>query len=250
MATTDKLAIPTTELTALAITTEQLTNIREAIADIGADSFTAFDLARIKVPAGGATSWELPDGEPAKFLDAVIIAAQRARQYYPKVDADGAAPAGVPPTCASSDGITGHGAPGGTCATCPLAAFGEGAPPCKERRHCLLVIGGSILPVFLNLPPASLKALKQYQLQELVSKHQLKASQVITRIGLVSDKNANQQVYSRATFTMLEKLSPEQCAVAAQYAAAMQGLLSTLAFAPEGAPVPVSELSVDDYVTG
>ncbi len=246
MATQDKLA-KAVEITALTITPEALSGVQEAIAEIGADDISVFNLARVKVPSSGATTWEVPGLEPTKALDAVVIAAQTARQYYAQAAGDEGALSGTPPDCASADGIVGHGAPGGTCATCPLGQFG-GA--CKKRKHCLLLIEGSILPVFLNLPPGSLGNLRDYQLQELVGRQGGKRLvQVVTRIGLESTKNPQGQPYSKATFALLEVLDPARAAVAEQYAVAMQGLLTSLAFVAEDAPVPVSELAVDDYVT-
>lgn len=243
---TDKLA-KVTEITALSITPEALAGVREAIAEIGADDISVFNLTRVKVPSSGATTWEVPSLEPTKTLDAVIIAAQTARQYYEKAAGDEGTVSGTPPDCASADGVTGHGSPGGACATCPLAAFGGG---CKKRKHCLLLIEGSILPVFLNLPPGSLGNLRDYQLQELVGRQGGKRLvQVVTRIGLEATKNPQGQPYSKATFALIEVLDSARAAVAEQYAGAMVGLLTSLAFAAEDAPVPVSTLNVDDYVT-
>lgn len=88
---------------------------------------TEVNYLRVKIPSGGATSFEIPDSlnpeetNPAKVLTGIIVAQHKANSYWP--DGDGM---GNPPTCSSSDGKTGEGNSGGACSGCALNEWGSG----------------------------------------------------------------------------------------------------------------------------
>jgi hypothetical protein len=231
---TDKLAI-------LANPDDTMLAMRTAMEALEGESLSPWDLPEITVPAGGGTTWELStvDGEISeKEVTAVILDSQRVRQYYATKFDGGSAP----PDCASPDGVTGIGSPGGDCASCPLAQWGSAennSQACGERRHVLLLTAHSNLPVFFNVPPSSLKALKKYLLG-LAGAGQSYWT-VTTKITLVKAKSATGIEYSQAVFTRVAPLDAKQAAVAAEYRATVRWLLSRRI---ADAPPPVN---VDDF---
>lgn len=147
------------------------TDVSELLeANMGGGDFGPRNLTQVKVPAGGGMTWAVPhpDGEQDfRELTGVILFAQNTRAYYSSGVGEG--PAG-PPDCASDDGITGVGTPGGTCATCPLAQFGSavrnGQPAagqaCGSKKLLYLLLPDRILPVVVSAPATSLKAIQAY----------------------------------------------------------------------------------------
>jgi len=252
MVATDKLAKPFETKIAILNDPEGVgANVRDAIEALDGEELSPWDLPEVSIPAGGGTTWELNTIEgdvSTKNLDVVIVDIQRVRYYYAQ-DYDGS---NTPPDCASGDGLVGIGTPGGDCTTCPLAAWGSGddktnAQACNERRHMLLLSEFSTLPLFLNLPPSGLKALKRY-VTGLMGAGK-KPWAVLTRITLEKAKNSAGIEYSRAKFEVVGSLAPEQVAIAEGYREMMKGLLSRRV---SDAPRPMAEIdtiNVDDYVT-
>src|SRR4051794_22747688 len=90
--------------------------------NLGGQEIGEFDLPRVKVPAGGGRTWEIPslggfDSEP--ILSGIVVHFKLTRAYGPTRDTSNS-----PPACRSENGIVGIGDPGGHCKTCPLAQFG------------------------------------------------------------------------------------------------------------------------------
>ena len=87
--------------------------------NLGGDQINASDLDRVKVPSGGALSFEIPDvNEPdgvstSKTIEGVIVAHKSVRAYWSKSldEGDGS----QPPDCYSDDAVSGIGEPGGKC---------------------------------------------------------------------------------------------------------------------------------------
>ena len=246
MSTNDKLAKPL-EFGLLSAGPEQMAQMKELVADAVADDVTQFDLPEIKVPAGGGTSWEVPTlsgDEAVKSLRCVILCAQKVRQYY----ADEFSGESVPPDCASSDGCTGQGSPGGDCASCPLAHWGSGTnggQACSERRHMMLLRDDAALPVFLNLPPSSLRAFKKFRALLLGAMTPLHG--VVVELGLVKAKSNTGIEYSQVTFTAAGKLDPEATAHAAELRDVFAAMLTARMDAP-AAPDPAAAVNVDDFI--
>ena len=139
----------------------------EAIADGETVSFT--NLQRIRWPAGGATTWELPGDETGKALDCVIIERKPVKGWW-KEPFSGT---GAPPDCTAGDNI--HGVPisiqvqqefgvGGECAQCPMNEWGSARGPdgeqrrgkaCRQITRLFLICGTEQMPVLLNVPPSS-----------------------------------------------------------------------------------------------
>lgn len=160
-----------------------VTNVEQAFAalranlggDGGSGAISLWDLDRVKVPAGGGISWEIPqaDGETqvSKTFKGIIVGWTEGRSFFAGKYTPGEA---SPPDCTSIDGIEGDGEPGGLCAQCPNAKWGsatgaDGKPSrgqsCRTQRSLFVLIPGSILPIVLTVPPTSLKDCRKYFLR-------------------------------------------------------------------------------------
>lgn len=197
--------------------------LREALAEnLGGAGLSPFDLDKVSIPSGGGLSWSIPtlDGETqSKELLGIIVHVQNARAFWTGEFTGGQ----LPPDCVSDDAVTGFGNPGGECAKCPNAQFGSDSrqrgQACKLIQRMFLLRPGDNLPIVVNLPPGSLKGAKKYLLR-LVSAGQ-KASGVVTRLTLEKDKNQDGITFSRAVFSMVGKLEPDQAAAARAYGQAL-----------------------------
>ena len=192
-----------------------------------------FDFDELKIPAGGAQNWAIEDetGEEktAKTIDGILVATQRVRAYY----AEGFSGESKPPDCYSPNASDGIGAPGGTCADCPFSQWGSavnekgeasGGQACSERRHCLILLPDSVLPMFLDVPPTSVKAIKQYGFR--LGGKGVRTNAVLTQFGLEKGKSGSFE-YSKLTLKNLGPLPPELAARIADYSGRMQALLQT-----------------------
>jgi hypothetical protein len=194
-------------------------NIGELLGDMLApgEQLGAGDLPRIKVPGAGGQAWELPDGEPTKELQGIIIHRAVVRAFWTENFA--AHGGGNPPDCSSSDGIRGEGLygvmdgiesnsnPGGLCKGCPMNVYGtavgdDGKPSeakaCREITRLFLMLPDSVLPVVVSLPPSSFKIAKQYAVNLGAMGTPLYAA--VTGISLVQMKSGGNITYSQAAF--------------------------------------------------
>jgi hypothetical protein len=222
---------PKLDISNYAIFRPDLPSIGEIVQENLGGSIKLSDLSRIKVPAGGATTWSIPDVEAeggereTKEVVGVIVHHQLTRSYW----VGDFAGDGTPPECFSSDGITGVGNPGGACARCPFAEFGskgEGQA-CKTNQVLFIVTEEGLLPLVLRVPPASLKAFRSYA-ASLIGKG-ARLREVLTRFTL--EKTA----YGEIKFGIAQRLDPDQKQAVAAYAAAIRGPLSAIAALPESA---------------
>lgn len=208
------------------------------IADnLGGQDLTEFDLARVKVPSGGATTWEIPSlggMEPAKTLSGIVVHWKLTRAYWAP-DAD----SGTPPACRSDDAITGVGEPGGSCKTCPLAQFGtavddKGQPApgqaCNAKEIWFMLRPGSYLPIVVALPATSLKAAKNYRVSQLASAG-IRLPSVVTEITLTPSKNAKGDSYATVVPSVGGMLDPDEAARAMAYAAELRPIFDAAAAA-------------------
>lgn len=167
---------------------------------------------RVKIPAGGATMYELPgeeadEPEAVKEFSAVILYHHPVLQYYKEKYTGGS----NPPDCGSFDGVTGEGEPGGVCAKCPLNQFGSGennAKACKNRRRMFLLREGELFPLILSLPTGSMKEFSRY-IKRLLSKGK-KSNMVVTRFSLKKATNSSGIAYSQAQFAVDRTLTAEE----------------------------------------
>jgi hypothetical protein len=169
---------------------------------------------RVKIPAGGATAFELPtegeDTEMVKEFSAVILNHHPLNAFYEtKYTGDS-----NPPDCGSFDGRFGKDNPGGDCATCPHNQYGtgeNGSKACKNKRRVYILREGEVFPLLLTLPTGSLKAFTKY-LKTQLSKGRA-SSGIVTRFALKKVTNAGGIAYSQATFTFDRALTTEEYAL-------------------------------------
>ena len=168
---------------------------------------------RIKIPAGAATTFEIPDGDEedgvrtAKDITGVILLHHPAFAYYMRKYTGGS----NPPDCGSFDGKLGVGNPGGSCATCPYNQFGSGegkSKACKNRRMLYILPEGEYFPMTLSLPTGSLRSFTTYVKHQLSKGRSL--SGIVTKITLKKAVNDNGIAFSQAVFTRVRDLTPEE----------------------------------------
>lgn len=183
--------------------------LQKRIADNIGGALSFSDLLRIKVPAGGATSWETVDPltgevEPVKHIQGIVVLWQMQRAYW-KI------PYGTPgqtgdnsPDCVSVDAQVGQGAPGGDCLKCPLAKFGTATnkdgsagdgQACTQTMTVFVVRPRSLLPVILRVPPSSLQNMRRLFVG--LTESDLHYRDIVVEFGLEKVDNAAGLAYSR-----------------------------------------------------
>jgi hypothetical protein len=201
------------------------------LANLAGDEVGIGDLDRVKVPAGGGTTWTVQgiDGEKqVKFLEGIIVHVARRRAYW-----ESANPTGEQPDCSSTDCITGVGDPGGPCMSCPLNQFGTAVKQgggsgsgrgkaCKESTLLFLLRPGANLPEVVVVPPGSLKPVKQYRL-----KLTLPYFSAITRLELEKVSNKDGIAYARIKPTLVGQLPPDSAAQVRNFAQALTGIFNS-----------------------
>ena len=186
---------------------------------------------RIKVGAGGSTTFELPgDGEEpdvVKSISCVILHQHPANVYYREAFHGG----NLPPECSSVDGITGLGNPGGDCARCPYNQFGSdgNGKACKNRRVLYCLREGEVFPMILNLPVGSVKEFTNY-VKRLLTKGR-KLGQVVTRLGVKRATSKDGIAYSQVTFSMERLLDAGEKDVVGRIAAQVKASAGNLSSA-------------------
>lgn len=231
---------PVAEYAAVAANTTQIVQtIRENLAG---EQIGEFDLDRVKMPAGGGTSWEVPtlDGsEAVRELVGVIAFTKQARSYWREPYSG----ENTPPDCSSPDGqeatATGGFTPPATqgshgryyCESCALAQWGSAdgdsrGQACKLSRQVFLLTPEALLPLVVSLPPTSLAPAKKF-FQRLAS-HAIPYREIVTKITLEKVSGSGVPDYSRAVFSAGERLTPEQVSKVREYSAALEPIfLST-----------------------
>ncbi len=189
------------------------------LANAGALGSVSEDLAgleltfdRIKIPAGGSTAFEIPDGDGddttmVKDITGVILLHHPAYAYYTEKYAGGS----NPPDCGSFDGVTGVGNPGGSCSKCMYNQFGSGdgqSKACKNRRMIYILMEGEIFPMVLSLPTGSLKEFTKYLKRQLSKGRKL--NQIVTKISLKKATSGSGIAFSQAVFAFERVLRPEE----------------------------------------
>jgi hypothetical protein len=200
-------------------------DLRDLLADaLGGDTLAFRDLDRVKFPGSGGTTWEVPslDGEIAtKELEGVIVQRNTNRTYWSTILEDRADDDDGRPDCASVDGFTGVGSPGGDCAVCPLNEFGsdlKGGPgkACKETRQLFLLTKDDLFPLVITVPPGSLAVVKDYFMR--LVRRQVLPHTVVTKLTLTKEKNSANIAFAKLVLTKGETLSPEAAARVKAYA--------------------------------
>lgn len=230
-------------------------SIAQVIEDnFGDEGFSPSDLDRIVIPSGGGTAWEVPDEDPSRYVEGVIVHRQPTRSFWFKGRGEDGEEDG-PPDCYSGDakvgvGVFGPGSesnPTGACATCPMNVFGSSergsgnGKACKEQMQVFMLQEGGVLPIQLSLPPTSLKPFRKY-MTRLASKGKSYYA-VITRLGLLKTTGGG-QTYSVVDPSKVGDLAPEEVAAARGYGVTMKMYLEQAAEARAAAVASESDDTV------
>ena len=217
-----------------------------ALANISVMDDAAEDLAglefsfdRIKMPSGGSTTFEIPDGNgeettTVKEITGVILLHHPAFAYYREKYSGGS----NPPDCGSFDGVNGIGDPGGKCANCPLNRYGSGdgqGKACKNRRMIYILMEGELFPMVLSLPTGSLREFTNYIKRQLSKGKKL--NRIVTRITLKKASNSSGITFSQAVFAPVRVLTDEENA-------ALEKVIETVK--SYAANLTVNELAVEE----
>ena len=179
---------------------------------------------RVKIPSGGQVQFELPGEDPdnpdySRTLEGVIVYSHNANAYWPTgEDYDD----NTPPSCQSTDGKLGYGAPGGLCADCPYNRYGSDTKgtgrgkACKNQRIIYLLRSGEAIPIQLSLSPTSITPYTQFVNAAFVARRRGICGSVV-QIGL-KKKNNGKDDYSVATFKRLYDFTGDELAKIRAYA--------------------------------
>jgi hypothetical protein len=217
--------------TALALPTqESLALVREALGP--GESLTVDLLERAKVPAGGASSWDVVNGDPTRTIEGVLVLRQVTRVYWRASYAETGG--GQQPDCSSLDAQYGHGDRGlegdtvesvHECAKCPLGgddAWGtatneKGQPmagkACRQVTRIFMLRPGDNLPMLIALPPSSYKPALAYAVQMAGKKVPYYGGITAMTLEKAKSKGANGGPgvdYSKAVFKPVRPLTPEE----------------------------------------
>jgi len=205
---TRAVAISSVDLSSYVAVSTPAQEIAELFTDnFGGEKLDVFSLTTIKVPSGGAQQWEIPtlDGqEYDSTIQGVIVGIQKSRSYWAQGldDGDGSAP----PDCQSPDLETGVGAPGGLCDLCPFNAWGSAGAgkACKEKWKVFVLRETSLLPVVVDFPPTSLRAMNRYRLA--LTEQNLRIADVVTAFSLEREKSNSGITYSKILLQYVGKV--------------------------------------------
>jgi len=105
----------------------------------------------------------------------------------------------------------GYGDPGGDCSSCPYAQFDSGkngGQACRQQKQVFVLMGESMLPALVSLPPTSLRPYRDFMLR--LGSARILYRHVEVTIGL--EKVDGDQPYSRATIKLSDRLDADQAA--------------------------------------
>jgi hypothetical protein len=248
-----KIENPTINLPVLANPQEVIEVMQENLAGM------TIQFDRVKIPSGGGLAFELPGGEVAKELVGVILDHYPVNAYWSNKYSG----SNNPPDCSALDGEHGEGNPGGLCSKCPLNQWGsavdEAGNPgrgkaCKNIRRVYILREGETFPILLALPPTSLGAFTDY-MKRLVSRKPTPFYGCVTKVTLEKDKNAGGIVYSKAVFSKVADLPPEEKIAIKKYAETLKPIMRavkieavdyTIEDNDQAYPAPAAATGTDD----
>lgn len=207
-------------------------------ANLGGQKLDEFSLDRIVIPGAGGKVWNVPtlegDVQQAE-LEGIIVFWKPTRGYW--IESYEQSGGGSPPDCSSRNASVARSRDGFNpgaktddegrfiCESCPLAQWGSAdndtqAQACKLVWQVFLLTPNDLLPMVVSLPPTSTGEAQKFFLR--ITRAGLPYFGVITKIGLEQDKSTKGIVYSKATFSVGERLSDEERDRVEQYANALK----------------------------
>lgn len=199
LAVTEKPQVPTVEFALEMGADVDPRKVMQFYKELGEseDGMTGF---RAVVGLGGSTAFTVKTGIgddqfPSKIYGIVLYSHDFNVYFNDELQ-------GEPPECFSGDGITGHNRITGEtcdCSKCPRNRRSDGkkSKECRNKKRTYVLTEGLMVPMVLDLPPASLKSgWKPYQsalrMIGFRSPHE-----VLTEFSLERATNANKNIYSK-----------------------------------------------------
>lgn len=238
--------------------------LRELIQEnLGGEQLRAFDLDRVKIPGGGATTtWTIPtlDGElETKELVGVIVYHKSEKAFWKEsFEASGG---GTPPDCSGKleQGIwVGRGSRDETgdlgphdCATCPHNQFGtaqdgKGAgKACADNMAVCILTPDSLLPKLFVAPPTSAAQLKKFFLRAIGSRARIHS--MVVKLTLSKERSKSGIVYCEVRVEVVGHLSGPLLEAMREYSESIRPLLDTKNLTAEAAAEPSGESFSDTY---
>lgn len=255
MTTSTELARPD-QFRALQPDARTLDLVRE---NLDGGEISEFDFARVRMPSGGGSSWEVPvlgGTDPRKTIEGICIMSKFTRSFWEEDEPSGD---GSPPDCSSPDATLAQPREGVSipavpdpatgllqCETCAYGQWGSAekgsgkGQRCKKYRALFMLTPERMLPVVVVLSPASLKPAQQFFLSLVdfgVDQHE-----VVVEIGLEKVSGSGVPDFARATFKAGDHLSAEQAQMVKDYAAVLRPMMQAARVDPvvegEGEPKP------------
>jgi len=232
MSTNENSALVVREDGQWAITASEGGQTLAALLELGIDKH---ELPQVKVPSGGAVTWEVPlaDGiESTKELDIIIAVPRGGMRRYFATSFEDSEDGGSAPDC-SSDSFTGENgmepakgygklvadedAPKSIreCQSCPKnqwksAGDGKKGKGCGEYFHLIAFVPGEARPIVVHVPPTSLKACKTYIMGQISKRGMDATARVVTTLKL--RKEPKPSPHSVIEFQFKEELGEGEAA--------------------------------------
>ncbi|GHU77580.1 hypothetical protein AGMMS49992_25920 [Clostridia bacterium] len=199
----------------------------------------------VKIPAGGGTSFTIPNGtdepEAATSITGLIVAHHATNAYWQRPYDDSP---GEVPVCSSMDGVFGVDSDGIElmCRVCANNRMGSGhkgrGKACKNMARLLILREGSALPIELALATMSLPNWAAYM--ATLASMRLTPLDVITKIKLQQATNSSGKVYSRAIFTAVGTINRDTASELRQTMAAILAPVDVTKLLDEASQSPQS----------
>lgn len=206
--------------------------LSEAIAE-EMDGLGTIPYDKVKIPSGGGLAFEIPgetedDPQTATELVGVILFHHALNGYW-KDEFNGS---NDKPDCSSFDGKTGVDAETGECKKCGDCEFNQfgtarngSGKACKNMHRIYFLQEDNPVPLIVTLPPTSIKSMRDYISKRILLRG-MRCYSAVTKITLKKDKNAAGIAYSKAVFTFVSKLDPQQIIAAESMANEMKKIQS------------------------
>jgi len=193
---------------------------------------------RVRIPGSGGLRFITASEEGEDTLEeiqGVVVLHHEARAYWP-----GSFSGSEPPSCASLDGKTGIGSPGGDCYKCPYAQWGSDpkggrGQACKDMRRLYILRPGEFLPRLLTLPPTSMtsKAGSFAEYATILFNSATPMRSVLTSFRLAAERNADGISYARVVVKRAGKLSAIDAGKVRRYIASLEKYIRMVQIAPD-----------------
>lgn len=222
-------------------------------ANMGGRRIDPWSLDAATFPSGEMLQFQIPslEGmEAVKEIIGVVVHFSDGRVYHEKEYGQGET---TPPDCQSSDLINGVGNPGNhtketvikfmqlsgkevnegdskspfmRCDDCYNSEWGSArkgnGQACAERRQAFILREEDFLPLFMNIPPTSVKAMSDFFMR--LSSKGKRYDAVVLKMSLVTSKNADGTKYAGLVVNYVRDLNQDEIKAVENYAGGLSNL--------------------------